>query len=49
MVFLHHNRLLWTPVSDFDKGREEKKIGDSMPRHFPEEMAEAKIRVEGKN
>ena len=30
---------------DFDKGREEEKenkFRDSMPRHFPEEMAEAK-------
>ena len=30
---------------DFDKGRKEekeKKFSDSMPRHFPEEMAEAK-------
>ncbi len=30
----------------FDKGRKkekkEKKFSDSMPRHFPEEMAEAK-------
>ena len=34
---------------DFDKGRreekEEKKFSDSMPRHFPEKMAEAKRTV----
>ena len=40
--------------SDFDKGieeekkkkeeeKEKEKLSDSMPRHFPEEMAEAKI------
>ena len=39
--------VLFIINSDFDKGRKKKeKFGNSKPRHFPEEMAEAK-RVTG--